>query len=166
MNDSQLALVMAYNKGYRVKDNSVYSIHKKQFLKLQTSRGGYYYFNIKVCKKSIKVFLHRLVGYEKYKDKLFESGIVVRHLNGNQKDNSFENICIRTNQENIMDRKAEDRLQHAIKASRTIRKFTNKETELIKQEHALGMGYKSLMEKFKINSKGTLHYILNHVYVT
>jgi hypothetical protein len=166
MNESQLALITAYQKGYRVKDGCVFGIQKKQPLKLQTSCAGYLHFNIKLGKKSINVFLHRLVAYEKYKDELFNPGIVVRHLNGNQKDNSFGNICIGTNQQNAMDRKPEDRLQHAINASRSIRKFTNEQIEFIKQEHASGMGYKALMEKFKISSKGTLHYILNCEYVT
>ena len=166
MNTYQLALKTAYEKGYRVKDNCVYSPFKKQLLKLQTSQSGYLHFNIKLQRKSIKVFLHRLVAYEKYKDKLFDQGIVVRHLNGNQKDNSFDNICIGTQQENMFDRKPEDRLQHAIKAARANKKFTNEKISYIKQKHLEGMGYKALMEKFQISSKGTLHYILNNEYVT
>ena len=166
MNESQLALKTAYEKGYRVKNNCVYSFFKNCFLKLQTNQSGYLYFNIKLQRKSIKVFVHRLVAYEKYKDKLFDQGIVVRHLNGNQKDNSFNNICIGTQQENMLDRKPGDRLQHAIKASRSIKRFTNEEINCIKQEHSSGMGYKALMEKFQISSKGTLHFILNNEYVT
>ena len=97
---------------------------------------------------------------------MFEPGIVVRHLNGNQKDNSFENICIGTNKDNMLDRPFKDRLQHAIKASSSIRKFSNEQVKQIKDDHLQGLGYKALMEKFKISSKGTLHYILNSQYVT
>ena len=166
MNESQTALTLAYEKGYRVRDNCVLGLHKKQPLKLLSSRAGYFYFNIRIQCKSIKVFLHRLVAYEKYQDKLFEPGIVVRHLNGNQKDNSFENICIGTNKDNMLDRPFKDRLQHAIKASSSIRKFSNEQVKQIKDDHLQGLGYKALMEKFKISSKGTLHYILNTQYVT
>jgi hypothetical protein len=166
MNKSQQALITAYEKGYRVRNGCVLGIQKKQPLKLRVSSFGYLYFRIKLGKTSHNVYLHRLVAYEKYKDKLFIPGIVVRHLNGNPKDNSFENICIGTTRQNIMDRKPEDRLQHAIKASRSIRKFTNEQVSVIREEHKLGVGYKFLMEKYKINSKGTLHYILNSTYVT
>jgi len=166
MNKSQTALIVAYQKGYRVKDNCVLGLQKKQPLKLLSSKAGYFYFNIRIQSKSIKVFLHRLVAYEKYQDKLFEFGIVVRHLNGNQKDNSFENICIGTNQDNMLDRSPKDRLNHAIKASSSIRKFNNEQVKQIRDDHSQGLGYKALMDKFNISSKGTLHYILNSQYVT
>jgi len=166
MSQAKAALIHAYAKGYRVKDNLVYGIVKKQPLKLRCSHSGYLFFGIKIGKKVIKVFLHRLVAYEKYQDKLFDQDIVVRHLNGNRKDNSFDNICIGTQTENMLDRDPEERLKHAIKASSFIRKFTNDQVVQIKADHSNGLGYKALMQKYSISSKGTLHYILNAEYVT
>jgi|APGre2960657404_1045060.scaffolds.fasta_scaffold153020_2 hypothetical protein len=166
MSHAKAALLQAYKKGYRVKDNVVYGIIKKQPLKLSCSQSGYLFFNIKLGSRTLKVFLHRLVAYEKYQDKLFEPGILVRHLNGNSKDNSFENISIGTQTENMLDRSPEERLNHAIKASSFKRKFTNEKVSQIKLDHANGLGYKALMEKYCITSKGTLHYILTREYVT
>lgn len=166
MSQAKAALIQAYEKGYRVKDNLVYGIVKKQPLKLRCSQAGYFYFNIKLGSKTLNVFLHRLVAYEKYQNKLFEPGILVRHLNGDRKDNSFENICIGTQTENMLDRDPKERLRHAMKASSFIRKFTNDQVTQIKTDHSNGFGYKALMEKYCISSKGTLHYILNNEYVT
>ena len=166
MSQAKTALIQAYEKGYLVRDNLVYGIVKKQPLKLRCSHSGYLFFNLKLGRKTLKVFLHRLVAYEKYQDKLFQPGILVRHLNGNSKDNSFENICIGTQTENMLDRDPEERLKHAIKASSSIRKFTNEKVNQIKSDHSNGLGYKDLMEKYCISSKGTLHYILTREYVT
>ncbi len=166
MNSSQLAVVTAYQKGYRVRNNSVIGISKGKPLKLMTGTTGYFYFSIKISRKVLRVYIHRLVAYEKFGDKIFDCNIVVRHINGNQKDNSFENICIGSQSENMLDRKPEERLKHAIKASRANRKFTNEQINQIRKLHSDGLGYKFLMEKFKISSKSTLHYILNNEYVT
>lgn len=166
MSQAKAALIHAYEKGYRVRDNLVYGIVKKEPLKLRCSHSGYLFFGITIGKKVLKVFLHRLVAYEKYQDKLFGQNIVVRHLNGNRKDNSFDNICIGTQTENMLDRDPKERLKHAIKASSFIRRFTNDQVMQIKTDHSNGLGYKALMEKYSISSKGTLHYVLNSEYVT
>lgn len=166
MSQSKTALMRAYEKGYRVRHNIVYGLTKKKPLNLNCTQSGYLYFNLRLGKKSHKVFLHRLVAYEKYHEKLFEPGIVVRHLNGNRKDNSFNNICIGTQSENMLDRNPEQRLAHAIKASSYIRKYTKEQVAQIKADYSNGLGYKALMEKFNISSKGTLHFILNNEYVT
>lgn len=166
MNQAKAALIIAYEKGYRAKDNIVISPVTKKPLKLCCSSAGYLCFSVFANNKSCRVFVHRLVAYQKYKEKLFEPGIVVRHLNGNSKDNSVDNICIGTNSQNMMDKHPEQRLLHAIKASSCIRKYTKEQVSQIKTDHSNGLGYKALMEKFNISSKGTLHYVLNNEYVT
>ena len=166
MSQSKEALILAYEKGYRVKNNTVYGIKKGQPLKLFCSQAGYLYFNVRIKRKAIKVFLHRLVAYEKYQHRLFEPHVLVRHLNGNSKDNSFANIVIGTQKDNMLDKNPKERLEHAIKASKSIRKFTNEQVNQIKQDYIAGLKYKALMEKFNISSKGTLHHILNNTYVT
>ena len=166
MSQAKSALIRAYEKGYRVKDNIVHGLTKGGPLILRCSQSDYLYFNIKIGKKTHKVFVHRLVAYEKYQEKLFEPGIVVRHLNGNRKDNSFTNISIGTQSENMLDRDPKQRLSHAIKASSHMRKHTKEKVAQIKADHSNGLGYKALMEKFNISSKGTLHFILNNEYVT
>lgn len=42
--------------------------------------------------------IHRLQAYQKFGDKIYEDGIVVRYLNGDRYDNSYDNIGIGTYQ--------------------------------------------------------------------
>jgi hypothetical protein len=44
--------------------------------------------------KHIRVLAHRLQAYIKYGDAIYAKGIVVRHLDGNPKNNKLENIAI------------------------------------------------------------------------
>ena len=44
--------------------------------------------------KHIRVLAHRLQAYIKYGDAIYAKGIVVRHLDGNPKNNRLENIAI------------------------------------------------------------------------
>lgn len=148
-------------KGYYVdKDGNVYSPNKK--LNPNTSNGylefGYRNKNNKI----IKLKVHRLQAYQKYGEKVFEDGIVVRHLNGNRLDASYDNIAIGTCHDNNMDIPEEKRKEYAINATKhmikhdfiKIREFYNK-----------CKSYKETMKHFNISSKGTLHYILNNRYI-
>ena len=102
--------------------------------------------------------VHRLQAYQKFGDKIFESGTVVRHLDGNSLNNNFDNIEIGTQQENMMDIPTEQRIAHAKHAASTQIKHNADE---IKQFHAKSCSYAKTMEYFGIKSKGTLFYILN-----
>jgi len=97
---------------------------------------------------------------------MFEKGVQVRHLDGDSMNNAKKNIAIGTASENMLDRSKYDRAAHAIMASCKIRKFDDEQMFHIKELHANGWGYKKLMERFNISSKGTLHHILNNKYIT
>jgi len=56
--------------------------------------------------------VHKLQAFVKYGNQIFEKGMVVRHLNGNSLDNSWDNIVLGTQSQNMMDRREEDRKQH------------------------------------------------------
>ena len=84
----------AYKKGYFVnRDGDVISPFTNKVLKPLRS-GKCRYYRITVNKQ--KVCIHKLMAYQKYGDKIFEEGIVVRHLNDDPKDNSYDNIIIGT----------------------------------------------------------------------
>jgi len=161
----------AYRKGYRIIDNKIYSPYKKGFIKGYlntggTGRGDYRCFSVNYENKPGRVFVHRLVAFQKFHNKIFEEGMVVRHLDGNPLNNSEENIAIGTDYDNSMDRSKEDRIKHATKASLANRKFTDKEMKEIKEHHKKHNSYGKTMEKFNISSKGTLWYMLNKNYKT
>lgn len=160
LNKTSLAIVEATNKGYYVnKIGEVFSRFNK--LKLYINTTGYYTFSLKTKygKKSIPV--HRLQAYQKYKNQLFKQNIVVRHLDGNPLNNSYENIVIGSLSDNQLDRKKEDRLEHAKLAAKHLRKLTDKQLiEFRYDRKILGFTYKQLMNKYNL-AKATVSYIVN-----
>jgi hypothetical protein len=117
MTDSGEALLLAYNKGYRVKGERVFNASGKEIKTRERSRKWskpYRQFNIKFNGCSTPVIVHRLLAYQKFGDRIFSSGVVVRHLD----DGS---ISIGTQQENSMDRPKAQRIKEATKAARSPR---------------------------------------------
>ena len=84
---------------------------------------------------------------------MFKEGIEVRHLNGNSKDNSFDNIEIGTHSENMMDIPKEKRF---LGGSEPI----HKHKEII-EDRKKGFTYNQLCKKYNISSKGTISFIIN-----
>lgn len=115
---------------------------------------------IKVDKKQIVFYSHRLQAFQKYGNKMYEKGIMVRHKNGNPLDNSWDNILIGTASDNMMDIPEQIRIKKALHASSFLKKYNNEEVVKFYKECK---SYKKTMEKFCIPSKGTLHYILNRL---
>jgi hypothetical protein len=159
-------LLKYYEKGYRVKNNILYN-EKNEKVYIYSTSNGYL-----CCQKTLKtnvygkLFLHRLVAYQKYGNKLFEKGIEVRHLDGDSLNNYEDNILIGTHSENMMDIPKKIRLNKALKASNTTRKYSNKIIKEIRNFHNECNSYKKTMMKFNITSKGSLYYILNNIYQT
>ena len=157
------ALLEAYNKGYRVNKNGnviglkgieispkIKNGYKKFCTRLES--GGRYIVNY-----------HRLQAYQKFGDKIFEEGIVVRHLNGNSLDNSLDNIAIGTQSDNMFDRSKESLKEHSLIATRKRQdKFrTYKERCLIYEDLRNNIPYSEIMKTYNIPSKGTLSYMKN-----
>ncbi len=161
-------VIVAYEKGYRVNNQgdviSPFSGLRRKLT--HTSKFKYYRFNIGNLGKKYSVFVHKLVAYQKYGDELFGDGVVVRHKNNNSLDNSYDNILIGTQTDNMQDRDPKERLYHSIKASTHLRKFSDETIQEIKDRRGNGATYKELMEGFGITSKGSLHYMIHTDYVT
>jgi hypothetical protein len=119
---------------------------------------GYIYGGIKINGKTTKIYAHRLQAYKKFGDAMFEDGIMVRHLDGNPANNSWDNIEIGTQSDNMMDIDADIRLAKALHATSFARKHDKETIRAFYREHN---SYKKTMEHFNISSKGTLHFILN-----
>jgi len=148
--------VIAYNKGYRVKENGdLIGLSGKS---IGSVSNGYHRFKIRQEVGHINCLTHRLQAYQKYGNEIYKKGVVCRHLNGNPLDNSLDNIVIGTQSDNMMDRKKEDRIAHAKLASSYWQKHN---PDVIKKYYAKEKSYKKTMEHFNISSKGTLYYILN-----
>lgn len=169
---SRRNLLFAYEKGYRCDSSGNVSLSGKNSLKLYCGKSKYLCFSVKLTTEvqdkpiSRAIPVHRLQGYQKFGYRIFEKGIHVRHLNGNCKDNSWENIGIGTVSENMMDKPEEARIRWAINASNKARRFTDDEMSQIREFHKIHKSYKKTMTEFNISSKGTLHHMLNVEYQT
>lgn len=162
LSKSNEELLKAYERGYRVKKGTAYRSDNYPMSSIKDS-GGYLFFK---PNNNIPVYIHRFVAYQKFGRIIFNSNIQVRHLDGNKLNNLNNNIDIGSPSDNMMDKKASDREKHSINASNKIRRFTDKEMELIREDYETMKSYKDVMALWGISSKGTLHYILNNKYVT
>lgn len=124
---------------------------------------GYKTIALRVNGKKSDVKVHRYQAYMKYGDKLYENGIVVRHLNNNKLDNSWDNIAIGSYKDNSMDNPLEERLKYAIKASKAANKYTKEFVEKIRKEYSDGLTYKDIIDKYNL-PKSSLSYIINNSY--
>ena len=150
-------------KGYEVLENGEVK-GKIKILSLRIDKKGYKSFTFRNKNGAREVVLvHRLQAYKKFGDKIFEKGIVVRHLNGNSLDNSWDNIAIGTQSDNMFDRSKESLKEHSLIATRKRQdKFrTYKERCLIYEDLRNNIPYSEIMKTYNIPSKGTLSYMKN-----
>jgi len=101
--------------------------------------------------------IHKLQAYVKYGDKIFEHGTVVRHLNGNSLDNSWDNIVIGSQSENMMDRSKESRRTHVKRKEPISDDIIN---SMINDKNN-GLSYRKLVEKYEI-PKSTIMDLIKH----
>lgn len=95
-------------------------------------------------------------AYQKFKDKIYEDNIVVRHLNGNSLDNTFNNIGIGSQSENMFDRPREERIKHGRLAASFNIKYHKELIDEMKEFYNNCKSYKQTMEKYNLSSKGAL----------
>ncbi len=151
-------IIYAYKKGYRVLENGDLIGLNGKTLKTLFKSNEYRTTAIRYYGKLKQLPVHRLQAYQKFSDKMFESGIVVRHLNGNPSDSSWENIAIGTASDNSMDIEESIRISRATYASSFMKKHNHED---IYNFYKNNLSYKATMEHFNISSKGTLFFILN-----
>jgi len=142
---------IALQKGYSIdKEGKVFK--NGVALKLRKRTNGYLGFHIRKGKE-IKIDCHRFQAYAKYGKLMLSVGIQVRHRDGDPLNNTFDNILIGTQSDNMMDIPKEKR---QINASHP--KYNHR---IIRTDREMGMTYKEIMEKHSILSKGTVSYIIN-----
>ena len=127
-------------------------------------KNGYKCITIRIDKRRVDVSFSRLQAYQKYGEEIYREGIVVRHLDNVKENNSFTNIVIGTQSENLMDNPKEKRLEYAINACRKASKYNKEFIEEIRQKHIDGWPYSKIKEHYKL-PKSTISYIINHKYI-
>lgn len=159
----------AYHTGYRVtKDGQLVSFTGRK-LKCFLNSSGYYVETIrnpnKLNKGLVQLRVHRLQAYQKFGDRIYKEGMVVRHLNGISTDNSWNNIAIGTCRDNSLDIPSEKRISMSRYAAKFMPlRYSHERIFHIKEDRQKGMSYSELMRKYNISSKGTISYICNHNY--
>lgn len=155
----ELALV----KGYTVtREGILLNRNGKQVKgRIKDRNNDYYNFDIRIGpakeNKKVHCMIHRLQAYQKFGNKIYENGIVVRHLNGDRYDNSYNNIEIGTIKDNKNDIPKE---LISINCGQIRRKYSVETIESIRKDRKAGFTYTQLMSKYHITSKGTINYIL------
>lgn len=152
------AVIESFNRGYRVINGKLYNSDGEELstyhYKGKKEKIGYLSFGIKIDKKRITIFVHKLVAYQKFGIAALLPGVQVRHLDNNSLNNVDENISLGDQSKNMLDRPKEERVSIAAKAN------LKHDHEAIKTFYNEHRSYKKTMERFNISSKGTLNYIL------
>ena len=153
--------ILALNKGITItQDGCVIGIRGRNIS--YPGKDGYLHVTLRHKGKTNVVPVHRIQAYLKYGDEIYGKGIVVRHLNGDKTDNSWDNISIGTESENRMDIPEQERSRIAkIAASKNGLSYPKEKIILIKEDLANGLTYKEIMKKHNVSSKGTISYIKN-----
>lgn len=146
-------LQIAYEKGYRVTKDGNLLNPKGKVIGNCLDGKGYKKTGIIINKKNIDLLTHRLQAYQKYGNKLFEDGILVRHLNGNPLDNCWDNIAIGTHRDNTMDIPKEIRIKRAISAGKAHIKYPKEFVLKLREEYKLVKNYRKLGKKYDIHSQ-------------
>ena len=143
-------------RGYYVdKKGDVYN-SKCVKLSLSKSDKGYRSFNLRLnpSENSTRSFVHRLQAFQKFGEEIFKEGIVVRHLNGDSTDNSYDNIAIGTQSDNVLDVPKENRIKNSSNANK------KHDHEAILKDRQDGLSFSEIMAKHGISSKGTVSFII------
>lgn len=149
-------ILEAIRQGYTVDlDGNAFS-PKKVCIGYPTGHFGYKHISISVQGKITAVKVHRLQAYQKYGEAMFAPGIVVRHLNGNHLDNSWDNIAIGTVRDNVLDMSKEERIQRASHGGRATRKLTWEQVENIRKDRLTGDSMKTIGKRYGVSAQTVL----------
>lgn len=147
---------IAKQRGYKVTKDGVFCGVRNNILTHKNK--GYLCVSMTVDGKRKFLFAHRLQAYQKYGEDIYKRGVCVRHLNGDKSDNSFDNIAIGTNRDNIMDRSKAERQRISALAAKATIKYNR--DEVVEYYNKFNRSRKKTIEYFGM-SKAGLHYILN-----
>lgn len=157
------AAELALSRGYCVTEDGKVFNPRGMELSLNFNKDGYLRFTLRLSnRKSVSCYVHKMVAFSKFGEQSFDPTLVVRHLDGNPKNNSFDNIAIGTPGENNMDKPPELRRRVALQASAKLRRFSEADVTKMREQHAAGVSYRVLARDWN-TCKSTLSYMLSKV---
>lgn len=98
-----------------------------------------------------QVLVHRIIGYLKFGDKIFEKGKQIRHLDSNSLNNKWENILLGTQSENEMDKPLHVRINtsKAGLLSMGMKIYSDAEKLKMIELRKSGLSYRKIASQFK-----------------
>ncbi len=124
------------------------------------AKTGYVYVTVEFEGGDVKIPIHRLAAYQKFGDLIFNTGNVVRHLDGNPSNNSYDNLALGSQSDNMLDRSEDSRREHAKKGAKVLRKLSDQQVVTLRADRARGLTLNQLCDLYGL-SKSTVSYIVN-----
>lgn len=151
---SQKNMKVVLSLGYSISKQGIL-YNKKKIAIGSINSSGYISTIVRINGKGVMLKAHRLQAYIKYGDVVFNSDIVVRHLNGIKTDNTWDNILIGTYSENSMDIPIDLRKSRVL--SSVVRKYDYESVILFYNKTK---SYKQTMVKFNMPQRSSLTRVL------
>ena len=165
---------LAAKRGYRVTEKGQLLSPKGAVLRPHENSSGYLSFGLRMGLRRGNVTVHRLQALQKFGPEVFSKDLVVRHLDGDKKNNSRENIGLGTPSDNALDipveqRKAAARSRQAAYSAEMVRqtgrKISQQKSKLSSDQVAslvadkeAGMDYTDLAHKYGISRSSAHRY--------
>lgn len=104
MSRANEAILVAIKRGFKVdfKTGDVIS-PSGRILKAPPNSNGYRGFSFYFNKKTSCIKVHRIIGYFKFGEEIFKPGMMIRHLDNNKLNNTYDNLGIGTMLDNARD---------------------------------------------------------------
>jgi hypothetical protein len=112
MNYNKIEIIVA-KKGYKVTPEGTLLNPNGKPMKGSKDSQGYIRGSFRLDGKRTNFMIHCLQAYQKYGDKIYQKGILTRHLDSDKSNNSESNIAIGTHSDNMMDQPKEQRIAKA-----------------------------------------------------
>jgi hypothetical protein len=166
---NQEVLLLAVEKGYHVTPAGEPhgpngplrgSLHRGGKRKGEEKPTPYRAITLRIGRATRSVPVHRIQAYQKFGDRLFEEGVLVRHLDSNSLNNEENNLELGTAAENSLDRDPELRQAQAQHAANARRAWTADEVRALRQRRKQGERCIDLAAEQGV-SKGQMSGMLN-----
>ena len=153
-------------KGYYVTEDGCLMSPKNKRVGTYSKRRGlrYEYVSVLYDGKTDKLFTHRLQAFQKFGAELYKKGYVVRHLNGDSLDNTYDNISIGTQVDNALDIPKEKRKAMSVVATNaSLRKVIKYNKDVVRKAVLMRKGGASFGEIAKtlgISTRAQANYVV------
>lgn len=144
-----------YNLGYRVTHNGILINPKGKVitgtLRHKNRKYSTLSFNVKFGEKKKNCCIHRLQAFQKFGNEIYNSHIVVRHIDNNPLNNSYENITIGDYKDNYNDIPEDIRNLHLVNMrNKKSIKYNAELTKNIFEDFEKGSNRTQISQKYNV----------------